>query len=288
MIEAVKQSSLAGSWYPRDPERLRETVARFLAAVPEHAAGPVFAVIVPHAGYQYSGAVAGIAFARLRGGRFRRVVLLAPSHRVAFRGVALLDVQAFETPLGRVAVDPAALSLLPDRLWHVDARPFEGEHSLEIQLPFLQSVAPEAAVVPILVGSVTESDCRALAANLARLVDEQTAVVVSSDFTHYGWQFGYEPFPSRDAEFVRGRLRELDMGAIEPILAGDAAAFGRHIEKTGDTVCGRSPISILLAWPGGPGRGELLAYRTSLDVTGDYEHSVSYAAIAFPRAAEPA
>lgn len=283
VIEAVKRSTLAGTWYPRDPERLRETVRHFLAAVPETAARPVFGLIVPHAGYPYSGAVAGLAFAQLRGTRVRRVVVLAPSHRSAFRGVAVLDVQAFETPLGRVAVDPAALSLLPDRLWRVDPAPFEGEHALEIQLPFLQSVAPQAAVVPILVGAVTESDCRALAQAIHRLVDEESALVVSSDFTHYGSQFGYEPFPARDADFVREKLRALDMAAIEPILAGEATAFRRHIERTGDTVCGRSPISILLSWPGGPGRGELLGYRTSLDVTGDYEHSVSYAAIAFRR-----
>jgi hypothetical protein len=279
----VKASTLAGTWYPRDAEELRRTVDDCLAAAPPP--GPsVLALVVPHAGYRYAGSVAGVAYRQLAGAPGRRVVILAPSHRLAFRGVALPDADAFSTPLGTVAVDGAVSGLAGRAGVHVDPGPFEGEHSLEIQLPFLQRVVPGATVVPLLCGHLGGSEYRALAPILDALAGPDTVFVISSDFTHYGWRFGYEPFPATDAAAVRRGLHALDMGAIDPVLRRDAAAFERYLAETGDTVCGRIPLTAFLTWPGIPHAGRLLAYRTSLDVTGDYEHCVSYAAIAFPRA----
>jgi hypothetical protein len=102
---------------------------------------------------------------------------------------------------------------------------------------------------------------------------------MSSDFTHYGRRFDYEPFPATSADEVRARLEQLDSAAIEPILSGDAEAFRSFLARTGDTVCGRVPLAAFLATLGRGARGCLLAYGTSLDVTGDFEHSVSYASI---------
>ena len=281
----TKRSTLAGTWYPGPADELRRTVDGFLAGPPGATVARPLGLIVPHAGYQYSGAIAGVAYRQLRDAPCTRVVLLAPSHRVSYRGVVVPGIEAFETPLGRVHLDRVVVGLPADApLIRVDLTPFEGEHSLEIQLPFLQRVAPAATVVPLLFGDLEPQDYEALRGTIDRLADGRTVFVVSSDFTHYGWRFGYEPFPPNDAATVRDRLRELDHGAIGPVLRGDAAAFRRYLDETGATVCGQIPILAFLTWAGPRHRGELLAYRTSLDVTGDYEHSVSYAAIAFARA----
>jgi len=277
----VKHSTLGGTWYPADPGELRDAIDRWLDEAPQAAAAA--AVVAPHAGYQYSGAVAAAAYRRLRGAVCQRVVILAPSHRVSFHGVAVLEAEAFSTPLGRVEVDRVVASLADGRLVRADPRPFEGEHSLEIQLPFLQRVLPGASVVPLLFGHMAPADHDALGNTLERLAQGESGTIfaVSSDFTHYGWRFGYEPFPADGPDSVRARLRELDMGAIRPILEGNADAFTHYIERTGATVCGRVPLTAFLTWAGARQQGELVGYRTSLDLTGDYEHVVSYAAIAF-------
>lgn len=281
----IKRSSLAGTWYPAGEDRLRSQVDAFLSEGKPGALPGVLGLIVPHAGYVYSGAVAGLGYQQLRDEPCERVVILAPSHRIAFRGVAVLEADAFETPLGVVPIDS-----VPDvrsALLRADPAPFEGEHSLEIQLPFLQRVRPGAAVVPFLFGDLEPGDYAAVAGVLGRLADSRTKFVVSSDFTHYGWSFGYVPFPPENAEEVRRRLRDLDMGAIRAVLDADADAFRNYVEVTGDTICGRIPIGAFLEWIGPEHPGALLGYRTSLDVTGDYDHTVSYAAIAFPRRPAP-
>lgn len=277
----IKRATIAGTWYPGDADELRRTIDGWLADAEVPGAAHPRALIVPHAGYPYSGATAAAAYARWRQAPHSRAVILAPSHRTWFRGAVLPGVDAFETPLGRVEADNPVGELGNHPLISIDLEPFHGEHSLEIQLPFLQRVLPGACVVPFLCGELQADDYPVLAAALAVLEREDTVVVVSSDFTHYGRQFDYLPFPPRDAGSVRTRLRTLDMGAIDPILHGDAAGFRRYVAETGITVCGRTPIAAYLAWMGPRVRGELLAYRTSLDLTGDYHHSVSYAAIAF-------
>lgn len=278
----IKRSTLAGTWYPAHPEELRAMVDDFLAGAEIPPVGRVFAVISPHAGYVYSGSVAAYAYRALRRNSWRRAVILAPSHRAVFRGAVTIEADAFETPLGLVPIDCAAQrALVEDGSVAWGSAAFAGEHSLEIQLPFWRHIAPDAPVVPLLLGDLDLVGHRELAAAIDPLIDGTTAVVVSSDFTHYGWRFGYEPFPARDAEFVRSRLRDLDMGTIDTILRGDREDFLAYLARTGTTVCGRVPITTFLTWLQGRVPGVLLDYRTSLDVTGDPEHVVSYAAIAF-------
>lgn len=282
-----KRSTLAGRWYAGSPDRLRADVTAFLTAgetatgVP---AGPYSGLIVPHAGYAYSGRVAGAGYARLAGGPYERAVILAPSHFCRFRGVAVLDVDAFETPLGLIRVDPAGRAQLRSAALVTDLpEAFVDEHALEIQLPFLQVALPGAAVVPALVGEIDGGDAAVLAAAFAVLADARTLFVISSDFVHYGWRFDYLPFPATDPDAVRTGLHHLDMGAIEAVCAGDGAGFTTYVARTGATICGRHPVELFLATPPTPRRGHLAAYCTSLDITGDYEHVVSYASVVFPR-----
>ncbi|MFQ5665080.1 MAG: AmmeMemoRadiSam system protein B [Candidatus Binatia bacterium] len=282
----TKPSHLAGTWYPGDPQRLRREVDGLLGAAQQTGtqSGPLAGVIVPHAGYEYSGRAAAAGYAALQAGSYQRAVILAPSHFAAFRGVALLDVDFLETPLGVVTVDRDGLaSLAGQPLFHTDPQPYREEHSLEIQLPFLQRALPGLAVVPALVGSLAGDDHATVARALRQLIDERTTFIISSDFVHYGWRFGYMPFPAEGAAQVRTGLRELDMGAIARICAADAAGFQHYVAKTGATICGRVPIAVFLTLHARRTPGQLLAYYTSLDVTGDYQHCVSYASIAFPR-----
>jgi hypothetical protein len=279
----VQPSSVAGTWYPGDADELRSTVTRLIA---EAAASPdrgLRALVSPHAGFAYSGRAAAAAWGRLPAGRFRRVVLLAPSHHHAFAGAAVHPGRGFATPLGVVEIDRAgADALARETGFFPDPRPYDQEHSLEIELPFLQVVDPVLKIVPVLVGA-GDGRIAALAPGIRRLDDGETVFAVSSDFTHYGWRFDYLPFPATGAGEVAARLRPLDFGAIEPVSRLDAACFERYVAETGITVCGRGPLAAFLrADPGGLA-GECVCYYTSLDVTGDYEHSVSYAAIVFRR-----
>ena len=182
---AVRPAAVAGSFYPRDPEELSATVAALLAG--QHGpARPPKALIVPHAGYVYSGNVAAQAYASLGSAAraLRRVLLLGPSHREWFRGLAVPTAQAFATPLGQVRVDTAAVSrlcALPAVVRSDAAHALE--HSLEVQLPFLQHLAPAAEIVPVVAGDAS-------AAEVAAVIEElwdgaETLIVVSSDLSHY-------------------------------------------------------------------------------------------------------
>ncbi len=286
-MSRIKRSTLAGTWYAAGERRLRQQVDELLAAAAQPAAAsePLSGLVVPHAGYVYSGRAAAVGYACLASTSYRRAVILAPSHFAAFHGAALLDVDAFETPLGAVPVDGEGLTAVLDQpLFRADPEPYRQEHSLEIQLPFLQRVLPGAPVVPVLLGSVADDDYAVVARALRQLASDDTIFIVSSDFVHYGWRFDYLPFPAEGPERVRAGLRALDMGAIERVCAGDAAGFRGYVAETGATICGRIPIGVFLTLHGQRSPGRLLTYYTSLDVTQDYEHCVSYASIAFPRA----
>lgn len=293
MADPVKRSTLAGTWYPADPRELRALVEGFLGQEREEdhdADATACAFVVPHAGYRYSGSTAAAAYAQVPARRWRRALVIAPSHFAAFTGAAVFPGEGFETPLGIVAVDEAAAELADLPYFESSSRPYEREHSLEMQLPFLQVVDPALTVVPVLLGVAEDGGVLdRVAEGLRTVVDDDTLVVVSSDFTHYGAQFDYLPFPSDDPEDVAAELRRLDFGAIEPIRRGDVEGFARYLRSTGITICGRGPISAFLRMEAGSLVGELCRYATSLDVTGDYEHSVSYAAIAFrPESADAA
>ncbi len=277
----VRPSALAGTWYPATAQALGAAVDGYLAAA--RVAGPagtIRALIVPHAGYAYSGPTAGRGYALVRGASYRRVLLLAPSHRSAFRGLSVDPVAAYRTPLGEVPLDlEAAAALRNSPLVRGDGDAGGQEHAIEIQLPLLQrTLEPGWHLIPVLVGDLDGQDIARAAELLRPLADAQTLVVVSSDFTHYGPRFGYRPFPldGRTAE----RLKDLDGGAMERIAAKDAGGFLDYQDRTGITVCGYRPIAILLRMLGPGARVERIAYTTSGALTGDYANSVSYAVLA--------
>jgi len=256
--------AVAGLFYPDDPAELHAEVQRLLAAAGGRDTLPSKApkaLIVPHAGYVYSGPIAAQAYARLAGrcGHVSRVVLLGPAHRVALRGLALPATGAFETPLGAVPVDRDALALLADLPQVViDERAHAAEHSLEVHLPFLQQLLGTFSVVPLVVGAASIEDVSAV---LERLWgDDATLIVVSSDLSHYR---SYE-----DAHRV-------DRDTLAAVLRLEA-------RLTHDQACGATPVNGLLALAHRRGlRAELLDLRNSGDTAGDRRRVVGYAAVAF-------
>jgi hypothetical protein len=279
----IRRAQVAGSWYPDEPQRLIPYLDKMLdEARPPKLGGNIVALISPHAGYRFSGKAAATGYALLRGQDIQRVVLLAISHHVPLRGASIPDVTHFETPLGLIPVDGAAVARLR-RTSVVDAvaQAETDEHSLEMQLPLLQRALKTFTLVPILVGEMRDADYAELASALAEVVDRRTVVIASSDFTHRGENYGYEVPPGKGS--IQDRLAAVDDGSVAQILGLGRKGLLAHASKTGTTICGLHPIALLLELLGrSPGmRGQVVSRYTSGDVTGDWSSSVTYIDVAF-------
>ena len=281
----IRQPILAGLWYPENAAGLRADVERYLGAGGD-ADPAVRALIVPHAGYQFSGPTAARGFSAVRGRAFDRVVLLGPSHTLGFAGAALPEEVAWRTPLGDLPIDLEAVARLEKRKgFSVLPRAHAREHCLEIELPFLQvALAPGFRIVPIVVGQLDEGLREEVAAGVREILDDASLLVVSSDFTHYGPNYGYVPF--RDS--IPERIRDLDEGAIRAIEALSPGRFLDYVERTGATICGMQPIGVLLTiFEESGGKVETLGYARSGDLLDDFDNSVSYASLALAPSPAP-
>jgi AmmeMemoRadiSam system protein B/AmmeMemoRadiSam system protein A len=281
----VREPILAGSWYPGDAEQLGKAIRTYLERG-ERSDAEVTALIIPHAGYRYSGPTAGRGFAAVQGRTFDRVILLGPSHRVPLEGAALPDDEAWRTPLGDVEIDRQAIDVLKNSRGFKIYRPAHAqEHCLEIQIPFLQvALAGGFKIVPIVIGQINERLCSRLAAGIEEILDENTLIIISSDFTHYGANYGYVPFDQNIPE----EIERLDRGAIACIEKLAPREFSDYVSRTGATICGAAPIRVLLTLLK-DGRAEVttLGYARSGDLMMDFSNSVSYASIAFASQSEP-
>lgn len=282
----VRPAYCAGGWYPGEAAALTKTVDDLLArASPPKVSEKPQALISPHAGYRYSAPAAAAGYACLRGHTYKRVIVLAFSHRNSDRydGVDVpKELTAYATPLGQVPIDREVCDrLLTNPLFSSDPSRDGGEHSLELQLPFLRRVVKDFSLVPLLVGRMSDRDFAAAAQALIPWVDEDTLLVASSDFTHFGPRFRYQPFK----ENVPNGIRELADQAAAPIVRCDYDGFADHLAKTHDTICGRGPIKLLLrimSMKGGA-QGVRAAYDTSGKMTGDWSNPVTYQSFVFTR-----
>jgi len=259
---SIRPPAVAGLFYTADPRRLRATVTELLSAAPGGADAAPKALIAPHAGYVYSGAVAAAAFATLRerADMIRRVVLIGPPHYLPVRGIAVPSAAAFATPLGEVRLDREALAEVAELPFVATAdAPHAPEHALEVELPFLQAVLGDFALVPLLAG-----DCRP--AQVAELLGRlwggaDTLLVVSSDLSHY---HDYDT------------ARRLDAATAAAIERGDWASLG------GSDACGHVSVAGLLAEACRRGLGaQRLALCNSGDTAGSRDRVVGYGAWRF-------
>jgi hypothetical protein len=269
-MSKIRRPAVAGLFYPADPVALRAEVEDLLAAAAaathttagradgEH---PPKALIAPHAGYVYSGAIAASAYAKVgKPAAIRRVLLLGPAHRLPFRGIACPSAESLATPLGDVPVDQDALAAIAElpQVTRLD-RAFDGEHCLEVQLPFLQCMLRDFRIVPLLVGDASGDE---VAAVLERLWGgPETLIVISSDLSHY---LDYDSARATDAS-TAAAIRGLRPEAISTHQA-----------------CGRHPIAgLLTAARRHALHAEQLDLRNSGDTAGPRDRVVGYGAYAF-------
>lgn len=272
MAEIIRESVIAGSWYPGNPERLRKEVSKYLdQADSKPPEGDLAGLIVPHAGYMYSGGVAAHAYHLLQYRSFNRVMILAPSHRMQFKGASVYPLGGYRTPLGVVPLDNETVQALlaggplVRYLPHAD----DEEHSLEIQLPFLQVTLKDFSLTPVVMGDQSASTCRALADRIAEVCRESRILLIaSSDLSHY---HAYE------------EARRLDQRILDHIQAFDPDGLLRDIEAGRCEACGAAPMATLMLTVKqlGANRATVLHYANSGDVTGDLRGVVGYMAAAF-------
>lgn len=265
-MQQIRPAAVAGAFYPGDSAALKHDVAAMLTAAQARLQPPGTpapkALIVPHAGYIYSGPIAASAYAQLvpARARIRRVVLLGPVHRVPVRGLALPgDISCFETPLGTVPLDRKAMEMIAALPQVVESQPAHAwEHSLEVQLPFLQQVLAEFSLVPLAVGDATPQEVAQVLEQLWG--GEETVIVISSDLSHY---LPYDV------------ARRMDHATAQAILALDAPL-------SHEQACGGTPVNgLLLAAQHHHLTPQLLDLRNSGDTAGDHSRVVGYGAFAF-------
>jgi MEMO1 family protein len=269
--ETIRESVIAGSWYPGNASSLRKDLNRYLEqARPPEIQGDLRALLVPHAGYVYSGGVAAHAYRLLQDRPFDRVMILAPSHRAYFKGASVYTPGGYRTPLGIVPLDreiidallnhPSVIRFVPE----ADAQ----EHSLEIQLPFLQVVLKEFRLTPIIMGEKSISFCR----QLAKVISEASRglnvlLVASSDLSHF--------HPSTEA-------KRLDRVVCDNVAAYDPESLSRRLEQGECEACGAGPMLtvMLAARELGANTAKVLHYADSGDISGDPHSVVGYMAAA--------
>ncbi|NVO00109.1 MAG: AmmeMemoRadiSam system protein B [Geobacteraceae bacterium] len=270
---AVKEPNVAGAFYPADKKKLGDEVDRYLSQSADPPdSGRLLAIVAPHAGYIYSGGVAGYSYARLKGRDIRTVILLAPTHYAAITGAAIYPGSAMKTPLGAVRVDEAlSRSFIDEKAGvRLAAEPFEQEHSLEVQLPFLQRVLKDFSIVPVLIGRMTPDSYRHLGDKIAALLkkDETAIIVISTDLSHY-----------HDSTTASVKDRKV-LDAVARLAAGD---LERLLSSGEGEACGGGPVLYGMAAARGAGATEAKVYRhaDSGDVSGDRKRVVGYGAAGF-------
>jgi AmmeMemoRadiSam system protein B/AmmeMemoRadiSam system protein A len=255
----VRKPAVAGAFYPANAGQLSGIIDDYLRTAESSDIYGVRGLVSPHAGYIYSGPVAAYGFKLLQDRRYETVIVMGPSHYHGFEGASIPDVTHYETPLGRVELSPRIHDMYKEDLFVFEPRAHEREHSVEVQIPFLQTVLPKFKLIPVVVGDV---DPRELAVTLLKYVDDDTLVVASTDLSHY------HPYD---------KAVELDDVCIKAIPSLDFKSM-LYCQA-----CGRIPVTALMYIAQERGwSGRLLDYRNSGDTAGDRSRGVvGYASIAF-------
>ena len=267
--ENAKEPAVAGTFYPADKDSLKKSVEGFLSKAensPTH--GKLIALISPHAGYIYSGQVAAYGYKQIQGSDIKKVILIGSSHRSAFKGASIYTKGSFRTPLGDIKVNKSIAESLLNESAGVRFSPeaYEGEHSLEVQLPFLQTVLKDFTIIPIVIGSPSGKIIEHFILKLTEILDEKTLIVASTDLSHY---YDYATAKEMDNKIISAIERLSTKDAIELLKSGKSE------------MCGEVPVIIAMevARRSGANLGVVFKQANSGDVTGEKDKVVGYASI---------
>jgi AmmeMemoRadiSam system protein B len=266
--EKIRESVIAGTWYPADPVLLKKELLRYLdRARPSELEGELSGLVVPHAGYIYSGGVAAWSYKLLLKNRFDRVLILAPSHQASFAGASIYNLGGYSTPLGVVPLDRELIDELykNSAIIHYVPQAESREHSLEIQLPFLQTVLEAFSLTPVIMGTQRYDFCLKLAEAIAEACrGKRVLTIASSDLSHY---YPYE------------KATLLDGVCLERLNCFDPQGLAEEVENQRTQACGAGPLitMMLAAKKLGADQCKVLNYANSGDMTGDRSAVVGYA-----------
>ena len=271
-MNALRKSVIAGSWYPGAPSILRRDIENYFDLVPDlELEGEVVGLIAPHAGYTYSGQVAANVYKLIRGKKYDAVIVVGPSHRVAFHGVSIFSRGGYETPLGIVPVAEELaekIKILSKTVVEIPEAHFQ-EHSVEIQLPFLQIALGDFSFIPLVMGDQNAKTCRELAEAIYKAsLGKKILIVGSSDLSHF---YNYN------------MAKKLDAVVLRHLKDGDAVGLLANLENGAAEACGGGPMVVvmLVAHMLNANKAHLLKYANSGDVTGDKSSVVGYAAAVY-------
>ncbi|MGO9340342.1 MAG: AmmeMemoRadiSam system protein B [Terracidiphilus sp.] len=286
--QKVRQPGVAGAFYPADPKILSSTIDDMLAqATVPRIDGPILAAVAPHAGYPYSGPVAAYTYAALKGHKYSRVVVIAPSHFVAFDFTSVYDGDAYATPLGTVPVDKEFARKLArmNSTIQLSSKGHEptyagAEHAIEVQLPWLQRILGNFELVPVVMGDQSYENSRALGVALAKMIQSErmegqtspaTLILASSDLSHY---------------HVYDEAETIDHKTLNALQAWDYLSMSRNFEERIWEACGGAPIvaAMIAAERMGANQAMVLKYANSGDTSGDHSRVVGYSADLFVKA----
>lgn len=280
----IRQPVVAGMFYPGDKQMLSEQIDGFLKQADDiEIQGNLKILILPHAGYEYSGKTAAFGFKKLIGQNFKTVVLIGPSHGDWFSGSSVYQNGVWQTPLGNIHIDSefATKLISEDETIFFRKKSHDQEHSLEVMLPFLQKTLKNFKIVPIVMGQPSIENVKILAHSLEKYIDKKTLIIISSDLSHY-------------PEYQTAN--DIDNKTIESILTGSLENFdqsmqksmNQEVQKLDTTACGAEPIKvgIILANKLGIKNIKLLNYTNSGDITDDHSRVVGYASISFSKSIE--
>lgn len=270
----VREPVVAGSFYPNNELKLRQMINGFLKNTKKAkvTTAELVGLIVPHAGYVYSGQVAAYAYNLVRDIQVEKIIIMGPSHQVAFQGASVYAGSKYRTPLGEAIVDQNIVNTLirASKFITYQPRAHQYEHSVEVQIPFIQVVKPKARIIPIIIGTVSPDICRQIASVIADVArDGQTLIVASSDMSHY---HSYEQAVKMDREVLE-HIENFSIEGLSKLLA------------TGEgELCGAGPVLTLMfvCQELNANNVSILKYANSGDVTGDKTQGVvGYSAVAF-------
>ena len=288
----IRPASHSGSWYQNSPKLLSQEISQYISSAKKlQKQGYVKSIIVPHAGYRFCGETMAQSFININPNNYNRIVILGPSHHEYFQGCGLTSFEKFDTPFGAINVDNNSIKKLMKKsniFFEISKSIDINEHSIEMELPFLKQIFndKEFSIIPIIVGDNNYETNKKIAEILYELYkDKKTLFVISSDFCHWGRNFGYTYY-DKNFNNIWESIQDLDKQALDIIKEINSEKLEKYFKKTKNTICGRNPISIILSIVEkykNEHKNENIefinaGYAQSNKVKSIYEASVSYAA----------